>query len=74
MRHGMTAADPVPRPARVAGVDVARGAALLGMMAAHTLEAFDDEGAPTMASVVAAAVNGDVRPPRRRQPGVHVRR
>jgi hypothetical protein len=28
MRHGMTAADPVPRPARVAGVDEARGAAL----------------------------------------------
>ena len=54
MRHGMTAADPVPRLARVAGVDVARGAALLGMMAMHTLEAFDDEGAPTTASVVAA--------------------
>jgi uncharacterized membrane protein YeiB len=54
MRHGITVADPVPRPARVAGVDVARGAALLGMMAMHTLEAFDDEGAPTMANVVAA--------------------
>lgn len=50
----MTAADPVPRPTRVAGVDVARGAALLGMMAMHTLDAFDDEGAPRTASIVAA--------------------
>jgi hypothetical protein len=33
MRNGLTAADPVSRPARVAGVDVARSAALLGMMA-----------------------------------------
>jgi uncharacterized membrane protein YeiB len=50
----MTIADPVPRPARVAGMDVARGAALLGMMAVHALDAFDDEGAPTTATLVAA--------------------
>jgi len=57
----MTIADPVPRPARVTAVDVARGAALPGMMAMHTLDAFDDEDAPTTATLVAAGrVDGDV--------------
>jgi uncharacterized membrane protein len=50
----MTIADPVPRAARVTAVDVARGAALPGMMAMHTLDAFDDEGTPTTATLVAA--------------------
>ncbi|OLT13705.1 hypothetical protein BJF78_21265 [Pseudonocardia sp. CNS-139] len=38
----------------MAGVDVARGAALFGMMAAHVYDILDDQGAPTTATVVTA--------------------
>lgn len=39
---------------RITGVDVARGTALLGMMAAHSFDVLDEQGAPTAATVVAA--------------------
>ncbi len=42
---------PPPKP-RVAGVDVARGVALFGMMATHVLDTFDDSG-PTTTTVIA---------------------
>ena len=38
-----------PKSSRVAGVDAARGVALLGMMAAHSLSADDANGNPTLA-------------------------
>jgi uncharacterized membrane protein len=47
-------ADPAPPRARVVGVDVARGAALLGMMAVHVLDSFDEQDAPTATTLVAA--------------------
>jgi uncharacterized membrane protein YeiB len=40
-------------PARLAGVDLARGVALLGMMAAHVFDTFSDDGTPTAATVIA---------------------
>jgi hypothetical protein len=39
---------------RITGVDVARGVALLGMMAVHSFDVLDETGAPTTATVVAA--------------------
>ena len=50
-RGGDAPGAPQGRP-RVAGVDVARGVALLGMMATHVLVMFDDSG-PTTTTVVA---------------------
>jgi uncharacterized membrane protein len=47
-------ADPVRSSARVVGVDVARGAALIAMMAAHTIPVLGDQGEPTTATVVTA--------------------
>jgi uncharacterized membrane protein YeiB len=55
----------VPRPptpvapaavigARVAGVDVARGLALFGMMATHVFDTLAEDGSPTASTVVAA--------------------
>jgi uncharacterized membrane protein YeiB len=44
-------ADP---KSRIAGVDVARGLALIGMMATHVFSASDDNGDPTLSTVVAA--------------------
>jgi uncharacterized membrane protein len=47
----------VPRPAsrksRIVGVDVARGLALIGMMATHVFPAFDDDGRPTASTLLA---------------------
>jgi uncharacterized membrane protein len=39
---------------RIIGVDVARGLALLGMMATHAFDTFSDDGSPTEATVIAA--------------------
>jgi uncharacterized membrane protein len=39
--------------ARVGGVDVARGLALLGMFAVHVLPTFTGDGGPTTATVIA---------------------
>ena len=50
-RRGDTPGAPQGKP-RVAGVDVARGVALFGMMATHVLVMFDDSG-PTTTTVVA---------------------
>ncbi len=47
------AAVPSDRPGRVTGVDVARGVALIGMMAVHVFATFDAHGAPTVATVLA---------------------
>lgn len=47
------AAVPSGRPGRVIGVDVARGIALLGMMAVHLFDTFDRHGTPTLATVLA---------------------
>jgi uncharacterized membrane protein len=44
----------VLRGPRLVGVDVARGLALLGMLAVHTLPTFTDDGVPTTATVLAA--------------------
>lgn len=44
---------PTRRRSRVVGVDVARGVALLGMLAVHTFPVLDD-GEPTLAGTVAA--------------------
>jgi uncharacterized membrane protein len=43
-----------PRKARIAGVDIARGAALLGMMAVHIFPMLDDDGTPSLAWAVFA--------------------
>jgi uncharacterized membrane protein len=53
-RRGVPAADAVPggRP-RVVGVDVARGLALIGMMATHAFDVLDGDGNPTVATIVA---------------------
>jgi uncharacterized membrane protein len=48
------AAAPSDRPGRVIGVDVARGIALIGMMAVHVFATFDRHGTPTLATVLAA--------------------
>lgn len=40
--------------ARITGVDVARGIALLGMMAVHSFDVVDEQGEPTWATAVAA--------------------
>jgi len=48
------AAAPSDRPGRVIGVDVARGLALIGMMAVHVFATFDRHGTPTLATVLAA--------------------
>src|SRR5689334_2639005 len=44
---------PARRP-RIEGVDLARGLALVGMIATHVFAAIDDTGAPTAATIVAA--------------------
>ncbi|MCO1657712.1 heparan-alpha-glucosaminide N-acetyltransferase domain-containing protein [Pseudonocardia humida] len=49
---GGTAAAPGPRP-RVAGVDIARGLALVGMAATHVFDSLDDDGRPGLVHVVA---------------------
>jgi uncharacterized membrane protein len=43
----------VGRKPRVIGVDVARGLALIGMMATHVFVTLDDNGNPTVANIVA---------------------
>ena len=43
----------VGRKPRVIGVDVARGLALIGMIAAHSFETLDENGNPTLAHVLA---------------------
>ena len=48
------AADSVPRPSRVIGVDVARGVALFGMMATHVVTIVNETSEPTTATVIAA--------------------
>jgi uncharacterized membrane protein len=48
------AAAPSDRPGRVIGVDVARGIALIGMMAVHVFATFDRHGTPTLATALAA--------------------
>jgi uncharacterized membrane protein YeiB len=45
--------SPAAAPGRVIGVDVARGVALMGMMAVHVFDLFDPHGAPTVATAVA---------------------
>jgi uncharacterized membrane protein len=54
-RVGGTAliATPSDRPGRIIGVDVARGIALIGMMAVHVFATFDRHGTPTLATVLA---------------------
>jgi uncharacterized membrane protein len=42
------------RRARIEGVDLARGVALLGMIATHVFDAVSDDGAPTVTTIVAA--------------------
>lgn len=42
------------RPHRVVGVDVARGIALLGMVAVHVLPAEDADGSPSLAGAIAS--------------------
>jgi len=44
----------VLRKPRLIGIDVARGVALLGMLAVHTFPTFSDEDVPTVATTVAA--------------------
>jgi uncharacterized membrane protein len=46
-------AEPAVVTDRVVGVDVARGVALLGMMAVHCYDTFTDNGGPTVATAVA---------------------
>ncbi len=43
-----------PRPDRLVGVDLARGLALLGMMAVHVLPSEDPDGSPSLADQVAS--------------------
>ncbi|WP_420802510.1 heparan-alpha-glucosaminide N-acetyltransferase domain-containing protein [Streptomyces cavernae] len=43
-----------PRPERIAGIDVARGVAVLGMLSVHVFDTFDRDGTPTVAWSVAA--------------------
>ena len=50
----VTDAAPVPRVARVTGVDVARGTALFGMMSAHVFAYFNLQGAPSISTVITA--------------------
>lgn len=49
----MSASSLPAGPGRVIGVDVARGIALLGMMAVHVFDVFDAHGAPTVATALA---------------------
>jgi uncharacterized membrane protein len=49
--YAATASD---RPGRVIGVDVARGIALIGMMAVHVFATFDRDDTPTLATEIAA--------------------
>lgn len=49
----MSANSSPAAPRRVIGVDVARGIALMGMMAVHVFDLFDPHGAPTVATAVA---------------------
>lgn len=46
-------APPARRAARLMGVDVARGLALLGMIAVHVFDEFDQRGNPTLTTEVA---------------------
>jgi uncharacterized membrane protein YeiB len=52
--RGGTAATPAKRTNRQIGVDVARGVALLGMIAVHVFDTFDKHGAPTLTTEIAA--------------------
>jgi uncharacterized membrane protein YeiB len=45
--------EPINGRPRVGGVDVARGLALLGMMATHAFDTFNNDGSPTAATVIA---------------------
>ena len=50
-----SSATPAPRPsARLVGIDAARGIALFGMMAVHTITAVDDDGEASLAWTLAA--------------------
>ncbi|MEN3266038.1 heparan-alpha-glucosaminide N-acetyltransferase domain-containing protein [Pseudonocardia sp.] len=51
---GNVTSAPAPRRPRVLGVDVARGVALVGMIAVHILPDFTSDGAPTVTTIVAA--------------------
>jgi uncharacterized membrane protein YeiB len=48
-----TTSEEIVSKTRLDGVDVARGFALLGMMAVHTFSTFTDAGSPTAATVIA---------------------
>ncbi|MGH3776664.1 MAG: heparan-alpha-glucosaminide N-acetyltransferase domain-containing protein [Pseudonocardiaceae bacterium] len=48
------AAAPTDRPGRVIGVDVARGIALIAMMAVHVFPTFGRNGTPTLATTLLA--------------------
>ena len=51
---GGPAAVPAKRTDRQFGVDVARGVALLGMIAVHVFDTFDKHGEPTLSTEIAA--------------------
>ncbi len=50
---GVAAGAPSDRPGRVVGVDVARGIALIGMMAVHASPTFNRNDTPTLATEIA---------------------
>jgi uncharacterized membrane protein YeiB len=52
--RGGTAAAPAKRTDRQIGVDVARGVALLGMIAVHVFDTFDKHGEPSLTTEIAA--------------------
>ncbi|HEX4252858.1 MAG TPA: heparan-alpha-glucosaminide N-acetyltransferase domain-containing protein [Pseudonocardia sp.] len=52
--RGGTTATLANRAERQIGVDVARGVALLGMIAVHVFDTFDKHGEPTLATEIAA--------------------
>jgi hypothetical protein len=56
----LTTPAPTRTKARVTGVDVARGPALLGMMAEHVFDDFDDSG-PTATRIIASATKPGLR-------------
>ncbi|TQF68441.1 DUF1624 domain-containing protein [Rhodococcus spelaei] len=49
-------AEPAPRPRRVrlSGIDLARGLAVLGMVAVHSLNDYNDDGKPTLSYTLSA--------------------
>lgn len=54
MMASVTVQETTAHHPRVMGVDVARGLALLGMMAVHSFSTFTHDGAPSGATVIAA--------------------